>query len=67
MRWLRCNSCQETVGVTEVLLGKHHEYIDPDLYVCLQCHQPTEGQLELNDGPRTETRPHDPSIARIPF
>jgi len=67
MRWLVCQTCHETVGVTEVLLGQTHEYIDPDLYVCLQCHRPVEGQLELDAGPRTETRPYDPAFVQIPF
>ncbi len=67
MRELRCNSCQEVVIVLEVLLGNHHEFIDPDLYVCLQCHKPVAGQLELDGGPRTETRPYDPAFVQIPF
>jgi len=67
MRWLTCQTCREEVGVTEVLLGQTHEYIDPDLYVCLQCHQPVAGQLELDKEPRTETRGYEPEMAQIPF
>ncbi len=66
MRELRCNSCQEVVIVLEVLLGQHHEYIDPDLYVCLACKKPVAGQLELDDKPRTEVRPYDFEIAAFP-
>ncbi len=63
MRWLRCNSCEESVGVYE----EPREYIDLDLYVCGQCLEPVAGQLELDQEPRTETRPYDPTIAQIPF
>ncbi len=63
MRWLTCQTCQETVGVIEEPV----DHIDPSLYVCGTCLEPVAGQLELDDKPRTEVRPYDPSIAAIPF
>ncbi len=65
MRRLRCKSCRELVQVTEVLFGQQQP-IDPDLYVCRTCKKPVAGQLELNDKPRTETRPYDFEIAAFP-
>lgn len=65
VRPLNCTRCDKRWQVEEEPAG----YIDPDLYVCPDCLDPTGGQLELevDNILRREYRRYDPDIAAIPF
>jgi hypothetical protein len=63
MRRLDCTTCGQTIQVHE----QPREFIDPALYVCGQCLQPTVVQPTLLDPERSEVRQYDPAIAELPF
>ena len=60
MRRLLCIRCGQPVRVHE----EPREFLDPALFVCGECLQPT-GELPLEE--REETRTYHPALARIPF